>query len=190
MPDRFPTPESAESFTSSFLAAYPPDPAAGAPFTNSPDTFGQPEQYKRLAAITTDSIYVEAWTEYLHTFSRDPNTKIWGILFEEPIPGAPPELGVQHASDLVFYFPTLLGEEADPRTHGAGDLVERVQAALVRFVAEGDPNAGETEGLWPRFEEGKKEKVVALDRAGVREVDLPRRKGLELLREGLRPEGL
>ena len=130
----------AQRFLSQMLEAYPNDPVLGCPFDGSDTEYGDGSQYKRMAAIATDGIYTEAWTEYLETLSL--KTKTWGLYWEQPIHGAPPELGIVHGSDMSYYFPGLLGEKMDPRAfgNGNGDLMASVQKALINFINDGDPN--------------------------------------------------
>ena len=184
------------------LSAYPPDPSLGCPYGGKNTTYGQPSQYKRLAAIFTDSQYTEAWTEYLSTFST--TQKTWGILFDEPIPGPDGagkqgELGVQHGSDVAFYFPTLLGEQNDSRNNSptTRKLVGMLQSALVNFVADGDPNGANGNGervngegyQWPEFNSSQQKvtRLTALD--GGEAVSVPKRPGFDVIRQALRPEG-
>jgi acetylcholinesterase len=162
--------------------AYPDDPSQGCPYDGRNTTYGQPSQFKRMAAIMTDSTYTEAWTEYLKVFGA---TKTWGILFDEPIPGSKPAYGVQHGSDLVFYFPTLLGPVADPRNNGLGALVDTLQSALVHFVNDLDPNGGDY--TWPMYADAQQ--VTSLSARGPAAVDVPHRPGFDVLRQFLRPDG-
>lgn len=134
------------------LAAYPIDPALGAPFNGRNTTYGEPSQYKRMAAIASDAQWIAPWHWYLDMFSQRMDT--WGVFFEEPIPGERPALGVQHGTDLAFYFPKLFGEERDPRKNGYSDLVETIHDALINFVRSGDPNGGDKCGYqWPEYRE-------------------------------------
>ena len=172
------------------LEAYPNNPALGCPFDGRNTTYGQGSQYKRMAAIFTDGTYTEAWTEYLKYFSSD--TKTWGLLFEEriPGPGIDPAFGYGHASDLPYYFPTLLGPANDPRTNNQSHLVEILQTALINFVSDLDPNGrNETSsGRWPLFAD--REEVTSLSGArGAVAVPLPHRPGFDVLRRTLRPDG-
>lgn len=138
------------------LAAYSNEPAFGAPFDGRNTTYGQPSQYKRMSAIASDASYTAPWRWYLETFSQ--KTDVWGLLFEEPIPGVKPALGVQHGSDMVFYFPEMFGEGADPRENGYAELVDAIHDALVNFVNDGDPNGhgadcGGDGYTWPGYDE-------------------------------------
>ena len=145
--------QEAARFQQDMLEAYPNDPSLGCPFDGRNTTYGQPSQYKRMAAIFTDGTYTEAWTEYLRSFST--RTKTWGLLFEAriPGPGIDAAFGYGHASDLPYYFPTLLGAANDPRNNGRSRLVEIMQSALVNFVADLDPDGGDGMGggRWPLF---------------------------------------
>ncbi|KAF2720384.1 alpha/beta-hydrolase [Polychaeton citri CBS 116435] len=177
-----------------FLQAYPNDPFVGCPFDGTNTTYSQSSQFKRMAAIFTDTTFTEAWTEYLQTFSK--HTSVWGFLWNQAIPGpgVPPELGIQHGSDLPFYFPSLLGPGNDPRSKGLGDLVRTLHRALVNFVVDLDPNGGQSGWCdepaepWPKFaEEGK---IIRFDaRAEFLVSNLPYRPGFEVLRRWLRPDG-
>ena len=112
----------------------------------------------------------QAWTEYLEVFfssssssSNDNNgsNNTWGILFEAPIPGpdVDPAYGVQHGSDLAYYFPDLLGATHDPRLKGGGAAIDELQTALVNIVTGMDPNEamdelsddGAAAYRWPAF---------------------------------------
>ena len=182
--------EEAATFQQDMLEAYPNNPALGCPFDGRNTTYGQPSQYKRMAAIFTDGTYTEAWTEYLHSFSSA--TKTYGLLFSEriPGPGIDPALGYGHASDLPYFFPTLLGPANDPGVNNQSRLLEILQTALINFVSDLDPN-GRNErggGRWPLFADA--EEVVSLSAAsGAVAVRLPRRPGFDVLRRTLRPDG-
>lgn len=183
-------PEKAAIFQQEMLEAYPNNPALGCPFDGQNTTYGRPSQYKRMAAIFTDSIYTEAWTEYLKYFSSD--TKTWGMLFEERIPGPgfDPAFGFGHASDLPYFFPTLHGPANDPRANNQSHLLEVMQTALINFVTELDPNGrdGTSRGHWPLFAE--QQEVTSLSGArGAVSVPLPYRPGFDVLRRTLRPDG-
>ena len=184
------------SFAKNILAAYPNDPSLGCPFDGANITYNQPAQYKRLSAILTDVTYTEAWIEYLRTFSSSFGAeKTWGILFEEgiPGPGVDPALGVQHASDLVYYLPALPGKANDPRKNGLEGLVESVQRGLINFITDLDPNGCDGSAnadYWPEFSEEKGERITSFSaKGGVVAIPLPERRGFEVIREGLRPDG-
>lgn len=138
----------------------------------------QEHHLRPTGTIQTDGGYFHRFdlrpglTEYLRLFRN-----VWGILFDEPIPGSPLEFGVQHGSDLPFYFPLLNGVDKDPRRHGYTELVETMQSAVVRFVATGSP------GDWPQG----KDKVMRLSRSEAKAVAPPYRPGFEVLRDYLRP---
>lgn len=143
--------QDAALFLTGMLEAYPVDPSLGAPFDGRNTTYGEPSQYKRMSAIASDAVYTASWTFYLDTFSQ--KTNVWGLLFEEPIPGADEALGVQHGSDMVFYFPKMFGDEEDPRTNGYVGLVNTMHDAVINFVSDGDPNGKAGDG-WDCDEEG------------------------------------
>jgi carboxylesterase type B len=97
------------------LAAYPEDPALGAPFDTGNETFGLPPQYKQVAAIITDA----QWTSRSRAMLA-PNRKAWGYVFAagpRPSPVHPAYLGFTHADDVAY----LMGG-VNTTTHGPGDL--------------------------------------------------------------------
>lgn len=169
------------------LSAYPTDPALGAPFDGLETTYGEPSQYKRMSAMASDAMWTAPWHYYLDAFSR--RTKVWAIQFEEAIPGAPEALGVQHGSDLAFYFPEMFGERKDPRRIGYEGLVDTVFDALVRFVVDGDPNGangGCEEGRygWPEY--GQSGLVTVLDAGNLATAqEPPYRPGFDVIEEYL-----
>lgn len=172
------------------LQAYPVDPALGCPFNGGDTNYGDGSQYKRMAAIATDGTYTEAWTEYLETFSSKTNT--WGILWEEPIHGAPAAYGVTHGSDLPYYFPTLLGPHKNSRDTNDRDLMRAVQEALVNFVHDGDPNGCTLESgkatsyHWPLYSESHE--ITVLNASKVAEsLPPPHRSGFGVIHKFLRP---
>ena len=145
--------EEAATFQREMLEAYPNNPALGCPYDGQNTTYGQPSQFKRMAAVLTDGTYTEAWTEYLQLFSTTTNT--WGILFEEPLSGQGigPAFGVQHGSDIPYYFPKLLGPATDPLNNDRSHLVKVLQRALINFVTDLDPNGKHRRSRyhWPQF---------------------------------------
>jgi carboxylesterase type B len=172
----------AAEFQDKMFKAYPNDPAVGCPYDGKNTTYGQTSQYKRMASIMTDSMYTEAWTEYLDIFSP---SKVWGIMFDEPIPGTDPAFGVQHGSDLIFYFPTLFGSDGDPRTMGMGKLVDTIHESITHFVNDLAPTSSGYD--WPMYADTKK--VTQLSAQGPAAIDPPYRPGFPVLREYLRPNG-
>lgn len=172
------------------LSAYPVNPSLGAPFDGLNTTYGEPSQYKRLSAIAGDAPFTAPWAWYLKAFSHNENSKgVWGLVFEEQIPGVPDKLGVQHGSDLAFLFPGLLGEESDPRETGYGELVDVMFDAIINFVRDGSPN-GKAEGdcdaeyRWPEF--GQTGKVKGLSDEDLAYARLPPwRPGFEVIEEYL-----
>lgn len=188
--DRF-TKKQAAAVRANILAAYPNVPALGCPFDGLNTTYDQPSQYKRMAAIFTDTTYTEAWEEYLTWFSKTQPT--WGLQWETPIPGPGIDFayGVTHASDLAYYFPDLLEEANDPRRSGQAHLVDQLQCALVNFVTDLDPNGDRTSSEtdtyhWPSFGEGGKVTSFTVE-LGAHEVLPPNRRGLEVIRKWFRP---
>ena len=182
--------EEAARFQRQMLQAYPIDPALGCPFDGADTNYGVGAQYKRMAAIATDGTYAEAWTEFLETFSSE--TKTWGLLWEQPIHGVPPEYGITHGSDLSYYFPSLLGREMDPHALGNEDLTSATQRALINFINDGDPNscmpASEEDAnyRWPLYSEGRE--VTVMNASKVTEArPPPRRGGFSVIHQFLRP---
>lgn len=183
--------QQAADFKRQMLAAYPNDPALGCPFDGRNTTYNQPSQFKRMAAIATDGTYVEGWWEFLETFSRETNT--WGIEFEQPIKGTPPAYGIQHGSDIIYYFPTLAGPKADPRGYGQGKLVDTIHDALANFVYYGDPNGSSqlatqnSSGyVWPLYSDTGM--VTALNATEITTaVSPPYRPGFDVIHQFLRP---
>jgi acetylcholinesterase len=178
---------------SQFLDAYSDNPAEGCPFDGKNTTYGQASQFKRMSAIFTDTVYTEAWTEYLEEFSK--HTQTWGVLWGEPIPGPgiSEAYGVQHASDLPYYFPTLLGKTNDPRNNKESLLMQQLQNALINFVVGLDPNGTSCDkgGLapkrnqWPKY--GRQKAITCLTAfSGVHAVPLPYREGFEVMRKTFR----
>lgn len=169
------------------LKAYPDVLEKGCPFDGKNISYGEPSQYKRMAAIMTDSQYVGAWMEYLHQFAKS-GAPTWGLSFEEPIPGLEEgeTFGVQHGSDLVFYFPNILGHKSDPRRcDKTARLANHLQTALIHFVVESNPTTEDNH--WPQYDhKDHHSKVLALsteDRKGI--VGLPYRAGFKILHEFL-----
>lgn len=177
----------AANFLREMLKAYPDDPVLGCPYNGGDTNYGDGKQYKRMAAIATDGTYTEAWTEYLETFSH--KTKTWGLLWEEPIPGVPAAYGVTHGSDLVYYFPTLLGSQKDPRNLGQQHLVTTLHDAIVNFVNDGDPNgcAFSTQAYhWPLYSESGMVTVLNASQVATA-LPPPHRPGFDVLHRYLRP---
>jgi carboxylesterase type B len=170
------------------LEAYPNDPALGCPFNGADTNYGEGSQYKRMAAIATDGTYTEGWAELLATLSL--KTKTWGIYWEQPIPGAPAALGVVHGSDLIYYFPGLLGAKTSPSSLDK-DLMNAVQDALINFVHFGDPNgclseSGNGRYHWPSY--GESQKVTVMNASLVAEAQPPpHRPGFDVIHKFLRP---
>lgn len=181
------TGEDATTFLAEMLAAYPNEPAVGAPFDGRNTTYGQPSQYKRMSAIASDASFTAPWRWYLETFSNE--TDIWGLLFEEPIPGAKPALGVHHGSDMPFYFPKMFGDGFDPRKNGYAELVDVIHDALVTFVSDGDPNGDGAECSgdryeWPKY--GQEGLVTALNASlPAAPVEPPYRPGFDVIEKFL-----
>lgn len=173
---------------SEFLEAYPRLAALGAPFDGENTTYGQSSQYKRMAAITTDVQFVEAWTEYLDVFSKRVPT--WGVLYETdmPIPENRSAYGATHGSDLLYYFPSLL-TGLDPREFGRGKLVQRIQDAIINFATDLDPNGSDAGTQWPLFAEDRKVAAIDADAQDGKIVNLPYRSGFDVVRRWFRPDG-
>ena len=181
--------EEANDFLEEMLRAYPNNPALGCPFDGEDTNFGEGSQYKRMAAIATDGTFTEGWSEILETLSL--KTKAWGLYWEQPIPGAPPALGVTHGSDLSYYFPGLLGEDMTPGSLGNGDLMDAVQDALINFVHHGDPNGHGAEVktgayYWPSY--GESRKITVMNANVIAEAQAPpHRPGFDVIHKYLRP---
>lgn len=173
------------------LSAYPNDPARGAPFDGRNTTYGEPSQYKRLSAIDTDSTYTTAWLDYLSAFSsHSSRSKVWGLLFQEPIPGTSEAMGVQHGSDLAFYFPTLLPDN-DPRKFGKTSVVDALHTSLIHFVHCGYPAAQEDGDKWSLYNEAQgSTQVTSIGGRGnesIRTIAPPYRSGFDVIRLYFRP---
>lgn len=178
----------AAHFEDLMLKAYPNAPALGCPFDGRNTTYNQPSQFKRMAAIFTDGTYAEPWVEFLETFSS--KTNAWGIMFEQPVKGASPAYGIQHGSDVIYYFPTLATAAADPRSYGQAELVTTIQDALINFANDGDPNGLTSQPLseyhWPLYSEAGT--VTALNASKITEsVQPPHRSGFDVIHRFLRP---
>jgi carboxylesterase type B len=171
------------------LQAYPNDPALGCPYNGQDTEYGEGSQYKRMAAIATDGTWTEGWLEIIETLSL--RTSTWGLLWEQPIPGAPAALGVTHGSDLIYYFPNLLGAESSPSSSRDTALMHAVQDALINFVSFGDPNAGasgsEESGYhWPLYNESQM--ITVMNARNVAEAQKPpHRPGFDVIHKFLRP---
>lgn len=176
------------AFIEKMLEAYPIEPALGAPFDGRNTTYGQPPQYKRLAAIAGDTSYTAPWRWYLDAFSK--TSSVWGIQFEEPFPGAPVALGVHHGSDLAYYFPEMLGGRYDASRNKYGGLINTIHDALINFVTYGNPNGqaigcGEGGGYClPEF--GESGLVTALNASHLAAaIEPPYRPGFEVIEQYL-----
>lgn len=171
------------------LQAYPNIPALGCPFNGQDTEYGDGSQYKRMAAIATDGTWTEGWLEILETLSL--KTETWGLLWEQPIPGAPQDLGVTHGSDLTYYFPDLFGAKSSPSSAAAGAaLMHAVQDALINFVSCGDPNGGfeskESGYHWPLYSEGQL--ITVMNESKIAQAQMPPdRPGFEVIHKFLRP---
>ena len=144
-----------------------------------------------MAAILTDGTYTEAWSEYLKSFSE---TNTWGMIFETRIPGSEEALGVQHASDLVYYFPEFLGAARDPRSQvDTSKVVDVLHNMLVNFVSDQNLNGQRVSGTeedcfrWPLFKEQRQVMSLSAGKGAIA-MDLPRRDGFDVLRAALRPD--
>lgn len=179
----------AEQFLTEMLEAYPNDPILGCPFNGGDTEFGDGSQYKRMAAIATDGIYTEGWSEIIKTLSL--KTKTWGLYWEQPIQGAPPALGVTHGSDMIYYFPNLFGADSSPSSIGDKNLMDAIQGALINFVYQGDPNGCNSEThnssyYWPPY--GESQKITVMNTALIAEAQSPPyRPGFDVIHKYLRP---
>ena len=182
--------DKASRFRSEMLRAYPNDPVVGCPFDGSDTEYGEGSQYKRMAAIATDTTFTEAWSEYLETFSS--RTKTWGLLWEQPLQNVSPAYGVVHGSDISYYIPTFFGKKLDPRTIGQAALVYAVQDALINFITDGTPNGCSarsqqgTRYIWPLYSESHQVTVMNASRVAVAERP-PHRPGFDIIHRFLRP---
>ena len=177
--------QKASAFLKDMLEAYPSDPAIGAPFDGRNTTYGVSSQFKRQAAIETDLTFAEGYVEFLETFSA--RTKTWGMIFEQPVVGIP-AYGVAHGSDLVFYFPELVGPKGDPRNRGWSEMMYAVHDAVINFVNFGDPNGCDDSAgyRWPDFSESGL--VTALNGTRIATaVPPPHRPGFDVIHKYLRP---
>lgn len=98
------------------------------PFRQKNTTYGEPSQYKHIYAIVTDSQLVGPWTEYLEHLAKS-DAPTWSLHLKEPTPNIKERkaLGVQHGSDLVYYFPDLLEKSQ------ILDVLERLQMSQKCF---------------------------------------------------------
>jgi acetylcholinesterase len=155
------------NFQPAMLQAYPNDPAVGCPYDGRNTTYGQPSQFKRMSAIFTDGTYAEPWTEYLQLFPR-----AWGVLFEQPLTNNP-AYGVQHGSDVPYYFPSISNHTFSPQ------LTTTMQSALIRFVTDLKPG-------WPPY--AATQRVVSIKEGETQEIKPPDRPGFAVIKRYLRPK--
>jgi acetylcholinesterase len=122
------------------LSYYPSDPAAGSPFGTGNETFGQPPQYKRLAAIKGDLDFIAAERFFQQIVSKTQPS--WAGLFAQPLPPPLPQFGVSHGTDLAMYFPKLYDPAGDiPSLDEVDGLAEQMQSSIIGLVVDLDPNS-------------------------------------------------
>ncbi|KAK6518251.1 hypothetical protein TWF506_005411 [Arthrobotrys conoides] len=165
------TPTLSDETINDILKAYPDDPIRGIP-AGSPERFPPPfgRQYKRLAAIATDYLFIagrrltaRAWAE------RGATAYSWRF---NTIPaGVPREAGSTHVTDQAFVFANFLGvgyetnyydvEPASRKTNyiKTGQLMSR---SIMSFVHDLTPNNHGMNGYpkWPKYDKDEPKNFV------------------------------
>ncbi|CAK9785919.1 unnamed protein product [Cutaneotrichosporon oleaginosum] len=143
---------------SEVLAAYPDDPALGAPFGTGNETFGLPTQYKQVAAIITDG----QWTSRRRAL-LGANRKAWGYVFAAGPPASashPAYLGASHTDDMPYLFGGVNATVYGPEDL---DLAQKMLNYWTNFAYHLDPNGADKRGegnaalstFWETYDEGR-----------------------------------
>ncbi|EUC64210.1 carboxylesterase [Rhizoctonia solani AG-3 Rhs1AP] len=102
-----------ETVVEQLLNYYPTDPSAGSPYNTGNNTFGKAAQYKRAASVVGDLVFEAARRDFLQT-ATGLGIPSWSYQFAQMTPDSPAELGVPHASEILFVVQYLPEE---PQSH-------------------------------------------------------------------------
>ncbi|KAH7339643.1 Alpha/Beta hydrolase protein [Rhizoctonia solani] len=81
---------------------YPVDPSAGSPYNTGNNTFGKAAQYKRAASVIGDLVFEAPRRDFLQA-ATELGVSSWSYQFAQTgLAPDSPELGVPHASEILF----------------------------------------------------------------------------------------
>ncbi|CCO27147.1 extracellular triacylglycerol lipase precursor [Rhizoctonia solani AG-1 IB] len=96
------------------LNYYPTDPGAGSPYNTGNNTFGKATQYKRAASVIGDLIFEASRRDFLQAATKL-GFPSWSYQFAQTgLTPDLPELGVAHASEILFVVQYL---PEQPQSH-------------------------------------------------------------------------
>ncbi|CEL60879.1 hypothetical protein RSOLAG1IB_04118 [Rhizoctonia solani AG-1 IB] len=96
------------------LNYYPTDPGAGSPYNTGNNTFGKATQYKRAASVIGDLIFEASRRDFLQAATKL-GVPSWSYQFAQTgLTPDLPELGVAHASEILFVVQYL---PEQPQSH-------------------------------------------------------------------------
>jgi acetylcholinesterase len=123
---------------SQLVSYYSSDPAAGSPYGTGNETFGQPPEFKRLAAISGDMYFTAAERFFQETISKTQPS--WAGLMTQALPPPKMQFGVYHGTDLAFYFPNTAYSDGTFPAQLVG-LKAQMESSIIGFIADLDPTS-------------------------------------------------
>ncbi|CAE6364370.1 unnamed protein product [Rhizoctonia solani] len=111
------------SIVDQLLNYYPEDPGAGSPYNTGNNTFGKAAQYKRAASVIGDLIFEAPRRDFLQA-ARKLGIPSWSYQFAQTgLAPDSPELGVPHASEILFVV-QYLPEEPESHVELGIDIID------------------------------------------------------------------
>ncbi|KAI5480974.1 Carboxylic ester hydrolase [Pseudohyphozyma bogoriensis] len=139
--------------TTNFLSPFPRAGNSNPPALNPSNKFAS-----HSAASWTDTYFLEPRRRWCSAAVAGGGKDTFAYLFEELLPGLPPNIGVWHGSELNFLFGQIPASGNATLDSQLTALGERMRAAYIRFVATGTPNGPnsvrDTKNTWIPFNTG------------------------------------
>ncbi|CAE6459065.1 unnamed protein product [Rhizoctonia solani] len=130
------------------LNYYPTDPSAGSPYNTGNNTFGKAAQYKRAASVIGDLIFQAPRRDFLQEATKL-GIPSWSYQFAQTgLAPDSPELGVPHASEILFVV-QYLPEEPQSNVELGISIINYWLALAYNLDPSATGNSNEVS--WPAY---------------------------------------
>ncbi|KAF9495572.1 lipase [Pleurotus eryngii] len=130
-------PEALDKVLDTLMSLYPDIPALGSPYNTGNETFGLSSQFKRMAALLGDLMFVAPGRLHLKALALA-NVPVYSYLFTEKPGSAPPHWGVAHSANIAYVY----GQPPTPVSASSQQLAPIMMDYWLSFAYERNPNDG------------------------------------------------